>query len=1201
MDLYLKEVHMENFKSFGKKTVVPFFPGFTAITGPNGSGKSNIADAILFVLGPKSSKSMRAGRLTDLIFNGGKKQKNPAKYCKVSLIFDNIERKMPVDTDEVMLTRMIKRAPLKDDPNNYYSYYYINGSSSNYTEFMNTLLRARISGDSYNIVKQGDVTSIIEMGGVERRRIIDEIAGISTFDADIQKAEKEKEEVDSNLERITIILKEIDHQIKQLKNDRDEAVRYNELKQQLYEIKAKIALKKKQEIQQQISEITHQIETYEKEQKKLTEQANSLKKQYQEKQQILLDVEQQIAEVGGDEVTEIKHQIDSLRAEVIKNEERINYHNTEIRSLSEDLQKHTTRLESIETELKELNNQKDTLETDILLHQETVKTKEESLQSLKNTLATSDDTSIELSHQMTKLKKEYDTLHSQLHEKKLLHQRLSDQGDSLDTAISELEETKNTYEFEIKDIDWQINELKTNQQEEKKQQKTMEKNLLEQKRRESELTEQLNDIDRGIRRLQQQQAKLQAEYDALTAVQHKYNLAVSEILKARDKGLLKGIHGTIAELAHVKDTYKTAMAIAAGGRMQSIIVDDDESASQAIRFLQQKKLGRATFLPLNKMISGKPRGKALLTVKDPHAQGFAIDLVQFQPEYQGAFWYVFGDTIVVDTLEDARRLMGGVRLVDLKGSLIEASGAMKGGSTPKTSLMFGEADRTKLDEVTTQLQTFYSQQEHIESELKTVKATCSEIEQKLTASMMHESLEKQLQDLQLSKKEFIVKLENLTKQIIDKNKEKETVQMQWEESKQQIAEISEKLKTLETQKDRIGSQLLQGSNKEIAQQVRSLQDELSTEKEMVSKLTAEKEGLTKKIELLIERKEEVSNQIQTITETIAEYNKQIEDAQEKRDDYENNIQALAHVQEKMTDNIKEYTVKRDTIYKETVTLEHDLDTVNTRIESYYDLISRAKYRLPTLEDAIREIDEELKLYGVTLDSQKLPPVESLKQSLRVIQETMQELEPVNMRALEEYEHQSQRKEKLDEDVNHLKEQRKNLVKLVNEITHKKKDRFFIVYHEINKNFKEIYAKLSEGGEAELQLENEEQLFESGLTIKARPRGKKVLLLSALSGGEKSIASLAFIFAIQQYDPSPFYVLDEVDMFLDGVNAENVSRMIKEYAKDTQFIMVSLRKIVLKEANHVYGVTMQDTGISDMIGSVDPESVGPQGQLITVGG
>jgi len=307
------------------------------------------------------------------------------------------------------------------------------------------------------------------------------------------------------------------------------------------------------------------------------------------------------------------------------------------------------------------------------------------------------------------------------------------------------------------------------------------------------------------------------------------------------------------------------------------------------------------------------------------------------------------------------------------------------------------------------------------------------------------------------------------------------------------------------------------------------------------------------------------------------------------------------VEEKMTGKMKDLTTSRDGIYKKTVTIENELDKINTRVESYYDLISRAKYRMPTLEDTIKEIEQEIKLYNVEITETKLPNVESLKDSVRTIEESMRELEPVNMRALEEYEHQSERKKKLDEDVKHLKDQKKNLTKLVGEITEKKTERFFEVFDAINKNFKDLYAQLSEGGEAELQLEDPEKLFDSGLTIKARPRGKKVLLLSALSGGEKSIASLAFIFAIQHYDPSPFYVLDEVDMFLDGVNAETVSRMVKRNAEDSQFIMVTLRKVALKEANHVYGVTMRETGVSEMIGNIDPSAVGPKGEINAEGG
>jgi len=394
---------------------------------------------------------------------------------------------------------------------------------------------------------------------------------------------------------------------------------------------------------------------------------------------------------------------------------------------------------------------------------------------------------------------------------------------------------------------------------------------------------------------------------------------------------------------------------------------------------------------------------------------------------------------------------------------------------------------------------------------------------------------------------------------------------------------------------------LKGTKKELAQKARTLEENVSKLQESVLSLSSEKDALEKKIELLDERKNEISTKIENKTKEVEEHKKSIEELKNSRSSYRDELKALMTVEEKMTGKMKDLTVKRDEIYKKTVSVENDLDKINTRVESYYDLISRAKYRIPTLEDAVKELEQELKLYNAEITETKLPNVESLKDSVKVIEESMNELEPVNMRALEEYEHQSERKKKLDDDVKHLKDQKKNLVKLVNEITDKKKERFFEVFDEIKMNFSDIYAQLSEGGEAELLLEELEDIFERGLTIKARPRGKKILLLSALSGGEKSIASIAFIFAIQKYDPSPFYVLDEVDMFLDGVNAETVSRMIKRNAQDSQFIIVSLRKVVLKEANHVYGVTMRDTGISEMIADIDPAAVGPKGELNTDGG
>jgi chromosome segregation protein len=1193
---------MENFKSFGKKLSVPFFPGFTAITGPNGSGKSNIADAILFVLGPKSSKVVRAGRLTDLIFNGGKKHKNPSKYCKVSLVFDNKERKMSVNSDEVILTRMIKSAPLKNDPNNYYSKFYINEKSASYSDFVNILTHARMSGDGYNIVKQGDITGFIEKGGVERRKLIDDIAGISNFDSDIKKAETEKTEVDNNLERINIILNEINTQIRQLKNDRDAAYRYKELKDQLYEIKAKIALKKKQDVETQIAEIQRQIESYEVEKEKLDEKNTMLKEEFNESKKKLEGIELQIADVGGDEVKEIKEKIDAIRSEEIKIEERVNYSNDEIQNLQDEQNELRTNLENLQKELDNNNSQLEIFEEEIQKKQELFKEKDEELTNLKESIAQSDDKSMDLAHELTKMREEYNQKNTEIHELKLKKDRLNENIDKINLQIAELEETRNTYEFELKDIEWQSEEFKEEGKEKNKKTQIIEKNLFNNKKKEAELTEQLTDIENTIRNLEREKAKLQAEFDAMQSLSGRYNRAVHEILKARNEKILEGIHGTIAELAKVNDKYKTALEIAAGSRMQSIIVDDDEAAAKAIKFLQKQNLGRATFLPLNKIVTGKPRGQALIAKNDPTAHGFAIDLIKFKPEYKGAFWYVFGDTLVVQTLDDARRLMGGVRLVDLHGSLIEASGAMVGGSISKAHLSFSKTDRTRLDEIINELNSAVIMQEDLIKEIASLRKEIVEIENNLSEMRRKGASDIQIKDLDIRRKEYVGKLEILNKELLEKNNEKKELTKEKKDLTTKIDEYYLRINEIDKIKEEKGKLLLKGTKKELAQKARRLEEEFSELQEKILISKSDREALNKKIQLLDERKKELEKNIEIKEKKINEYKENTKELKEKRSGFKNELSAMMKIEEKMTGKIKEYTQRRDVIYRKTIDIENELDKINTRIESYYDLISRAKYRIPTLDETINELDQELKLYNVSLKTdEKLPNVDSLKDSMKVIEDSMHDLEPVNMRALEEYEHQSERKNKLDEDVKHLKNQKKNLIKLVDEITEKKKERFFEVFDTVNKNFREVYAQLSEGGEAELQLENPDSIFESGMTIKARPHGKKVLLLNALSGGEKSIASIAFIFAIQHYDPSPFYVLDEVDMFLDGVNAETVSRMVKQKALDSQFIMVSLRKVALKEANHVYGVTMRDTGISEMIGNIDPSSVSLDGEFKLEGG
>ena len=1186
---------MENFKSFGKKVRIPFFPGFTAITGPNGSGKSNISDAIRFVLGPKSSKVIRAERLTDLIFNGGKHKKNPAKYCTVSLVFDNKDRRMPIDSDTVTLTRTIKRAPLKNNPDNYYSYFYINGKPASLSDFVNLLTHARISGDGYNLVRQGDITSLVEMGPVERRKIIDDIAGISAFDADIEKAEKEKKEVEENIERIKIILDEVERQLAQLKRDRDEAIRYKELQEKLYEIKAKIAYKKKIEIEEQLKEIQAQIENYEKERRRLEEIKEKKLKSYEEMKRKLESIEERLAESGGEEAKKIKENIDLLKTELAKVEERISYMKKESREREKERVDLERKLSILLSNLKNKEEILKNVENEFSEKKQKVDELERELSNLKEQISQRDKSAVELSKELSNLRKEYFELTDKSHQLSLKKERIEESIKNISATIAQLEESKKAYEFELKDIEWNIQERIKEQSKLAKEKERIEKKLFEKQREEALISKRLREVEQSIRVLQREYSQLKAEYEARESVKKGYTNAVLKILEARDKGLLRGIHGTVAELIRVDPKYKIAIQAAGGQRLQAVIVDDDEVASEAIEFLRRNKLGRATFLPLNKMISSKPRAKALLIIGEDKVLGFAKDLISYRKDYESAIWFVLGDTVVVEDLDTARKLMGGVRLVTLRGDLIEASGAIKGGSI-EDKIEFSQIDRSRIDEVEKKLSELTSEHNSLLERLEEVRKEIHELRRKKEDISTRKVFD--IGELQARKKEYLSKLKIVEEELDKKKKEisiREEEKKKLEEEIEMIRQRIEEINKIKEEKGKIVVDV-----EESIRKVRQLEELLFTAKEELLKLESEKKSVQKDIDVLLSKKQDIEKRLHEVEERLDEIEREIARLKESKEEYKEKIEALIKVEDDLTGKIKGLTEEKEETYRKIVSLETEIDKLTTKIESYSDLITRAQYRIPTVEATLKEVEREVSRYGIEIDPSDLPSIEALKESEKLVEENLQELEPVNMRAIEEYDHQEKRKRKLEEEIEHLKEQKKNLLKAVEEISKKKKEKFYEVFNEINKNFKEIYSRLSYGGEASLELENPEDPFAGGLNIKVKPRGKKVFNISSLSGGEKSMASLALIFAIQRYDPSPFYVLDEVDMYLDSVNAEAVSRMIKENSKRAQFIMISLRKVTLKEADHIYGVTMREDGISEVVGTVDLDSIGPKGEILTHG-
>ncbi|MBC7081030.1 MAG: chromosome segregation protein SMC [Thermoplasmatales archaeon] len=1166
--MYIKCITLENFKSFGNKISIPFLPGFTAITGPNGSGKSNIVDAILFLLGVRSPKTIRAERLTDLIYKGDKE----ANYCKVSIVFDNSSRKIPIDSDEIVLTRKIKISPLPGNPSNFYSYFYINGKSASLNEFVELLSSARISPTC--IVQQGDVNSIVDMGDFERRKLIDEVAGIADFDRDIEKAQKEREEVERNMEHILIILDEIKKQLRQLKKEKNEALHYKEKLEELNRAKAMLSYKKKVEIEKEIKEVSKQIDYYEKEKIAHEKELAELKKKYKEKQISFQEIENKLMELGGEEILKIKEKIDFFREENIKAKEKINYYRKEIAEKKGEIEQIKGLIDKIIKEEKKCGNIVENIKKEIERIEKEISSRESEISQIKAETEKTDEKTISLSREIAKIKKEIEKAKEELHSLLLERDRLTQNKEGVSAKFNEFFNIKNNFEIELRELKMEISEVQKIEKERRNRKEQLEKKLFEKKKEEASTGEKLRELEKEIIKLQRELSKLKISEDA------SFSPSTKEILRLRDEGIIKGIHGTIAELMRVEEKYRKAIEVAIGRRAEAVVVEDDEVAARCIEYLKKNDYGRVTFLPLNKMVTGKPRGKALLVIRNENVLGFAIDLVSFDKKYESAIWYGLGDTIIVNNLENARSMMGGIRIVTLEGELIEPSGAITGGSLPKSSI-FEVADLRKSMELKYKLMDLSMQQEELTNALIKIKEEISKIENELK-NLPDYKLE-EIEKLEIRKREIESKLKSINDELKKWEGELNKLNASLEEYENKIKEKQNEINQLEELKKRKEEEIISLTSEEKIKRIENLKEEIEKLKEESRNLLADLRGREKELEIILAQRNEMERKLAENETKLKEMEKDLEEEEKRYEESGKEIKAYEEIEKKIVSKTKGLSEERDKLYKEIVEIEKLIDSISTKMEATIDIISKTKARLPSLESALSEIID----IKYEFKEEELLSFDEIKKRIKELEEILQNMQPVNMKAVEEYEKQEERKNKFEEDYNKLKEQRDNLINLEEEIKKKKKETFYEVFNEIRKNFVRIYSELS-GGEGDLVLQNSENPFEGGLMIKVNKNGKKMNLYS-LSGGERSVASLAFIFSMQAYEPSPFYVLDEIDMFLDEKNAEKIAKMILSNSSFAQFIIVSLRRITIKNANHIYGVTLSN-GVSMVVGNINVKEV-----------
>ncbi|AGI47247.1 chromosome segregation protein SMC, primarily archaeal type [Thermoplasmatales archaeon BRNA1] len=1181
--MYLKQIELENFKSFGGKVTIPMMDGYMAITGPNGSGKSNIGDAIMFVLGPKSPKAVRAGRIPDLVFSGGA-NKAKADYMKATLVFDNTDRVMPWNADEVRLTRYVK---LKgEDKSDYTSYFFINDTKATLGDFDTLLSKARISADGYNIVQQGDVTNIVRMGSVERRRILDGISGIASFDSDIDKAENEKEEATANLDRISIIRGEKESQLKSLEKDREQAKIYLEQKEKLDIAKAQLVVRQRDNEKATLDGINTYVARLQNDVDELAKKKAAKRLEADENDRAIEAKEKEIEDHTGPEYRQVKNDVEETKVKVatererkadalLEAEDQKNYR----QELADDIDANRGQYSEVAQNIADLQSQLDSITAE-------KKAAQKQAEDLGRETASHGGEMTQIQKRIEELDRAIDQFGAEDQQAKADAASAVSVSETAEIALANAESAVEAAKFEVKDAEYNLAEVKRAAGPDDAEE--LGKQVFAFKQKEASLEKQEEDLRAIAEKKNAEFNRLNAEKRASDAA-NSGSEALSQILAQRDSGQISGIIGAVSELATVDPGYETALSVAAGNKMRAVVVKDDDVAATCIKFLKDNRLGRVTFLPINKMMPGKPRAKAIMVLKQ--TEGYATDFLQYKPEYENVFWYVLGDTLVDSSIDHARSIMGGIRIVTKAGELIEASGAMTGGTlSTKNIPKFGASSQGELSRAAEELSKANAALEGVRAELRAIRDQIRE-----TDDLMRRANSSNAENrgkvaaaeasLNAAKKALAKAEEDLARMRKSTAEATETVNTR----QANAAVIAEKLENMRNERTAARERLAAIAPADLQERIEKARNAVYELTQKENDLLSQIGGARAELSGLDKQKEALDDQVSKTDKAIAEAEAEAGQHQKAMDQLDIELAAKKKILSDMESGVEDLKSARDALVERKYKLEGEVDKAQGDIETKNGILQSQQAQVLIHQQTLQGFEEEIKQITVEI-LEPIPAEETLKRTIRTCEGTIGELGNINLRAIEDYDVRRAELEELLGEVARLNKQIDELNKLTDELTAKKKGLFMEAYTAVNDNFKRIYTQLSGGGEGFMDLDNPEDPFAGGLQINAKPRNGKLLRLESLSGGEKSLTALSFIFAIQEYQPSPFYVLDEVDMFLDAVNSEMVAKRVKESSRKAQFIQVSLRKVALTVADHLIGVTRPPSGISKIIMQPDISEV-----------
>lgn len=1175
--MYLKSIEVQGFKSFANKIHFQFHNGITGIVGPNGSGKSNVADAVRWVLGEQRIKQLRGASMQDVIFSGTETRK-PLGFAYVAITLDNSDHELAIDYDEVTVARRLYRSGESE--------YLINGAPCRLKDVNELFYDTGIGKEGYSIIGQGQIDQILSGKPEDRRELFDEAAGIVKFKRRKITAQKKLADEQQNLVRVSDILAEQEKQIAPLEKQSEKAKVYLKKKEELKTYDVNVFLLENKRVREALVEVEDKHTIASDDLSQTTSKYEQIKEGYEQ-------IEQQIEELNASieqartSLTDtsvmrgkLEGQIDVLKEQIHSAEGNKTHFQTRRDSLSEDIRLKNVEKDSILAEKKLIDDKLAQVEELRTAAKEALLAVQNRIESLNNGIEEDKNTIIAALNERATIKSQMGRLDSMMEQisirKAELNSRLlrakSDEEEQ-DAMVKELEQ-----EFEAV-----TREITAHNDAKKKMED-----------RAAQIKLELTSMDQHLRETQEQYHQEKSKLDAITNLTERYEGYGSSIRKVMEcKEKEKGIIGVVADIIKVDKKYETAIETALGGNIQNIVTDDEETAKRMIGFLKENKFGRATFLPLTS-ITNPQEFKNPEALKEKGVIGMADELVTLDKKYQNVAKAMLGRIVVVDNVDNAvkiaRKFDYGIRMVTVEGELLVPGGAISGGAFKNNSNLLGR--RREMDELSKKVESLKKEADKIQQDIENIKQERNELRVKL------EEIKNQIQD-------SFIRQNTARLNVIKAQERRDETQKGFGELREEQGSIEEKIKEITDSKAEIIQKLADSEKleQELTQKIADCQNELEEIRQAETEKSAKAASWDVEVQKILQKQEfeqqnvnRIDGELLRLQADLAEIDEGLrnndEDVAHKKESIEQIIQTIAAsntAQSETEEKLKNDTKVRDELTAKQKNFFNEREELSERMAALDKEVYRLNAQKERMEESIEsQINYMWNEYEITLSdaasmrNEEMNDLPAMKREIADLKDQIRKLGDVNVNAIEDYKNLMERYTFLKTQHDDLVEAEKTLQGIITELDTAMRAQFKEKFADICREFDKVFKELFGGGKGELELQEDEDILEAGIRIIAQPPGKKLQNMMQMSGGEKALTAIALLFAIQNLKPSPFCLLDEIEAALDENNVGRFAKYLHKLTKHTQFIVITHRRGTMEKVDRLYGITMQEKGISALV-------------------